>query len=163
MDKNTSKPFINKATALAKAQNYCAYQERSHWEVKTMLFELGVYASEVDEIVCELITDNFLNEERFALAYVSGKFNIKNWGKIKIKQGLRLKNVSEPLIKKALNSLSDAEYFEKIKSVILKKRQTINENEPRKAKYKLYQYALSRGFESDLISYILNNSDLNKM
>lgn len=163
MDKNISKPFINKATALAKAQNYCAYQERSHWEVKTMLFELGVYASNVDEIVCELIADNFLNEERFALAYVSGKFNIKNWGKIKIKQGLRLKNVSEPLIKKALNSIGEAEYLEKIKSVILKKRQMISEKEPRKAKYKLYQYALGRGFESDLISYILNNSELNNL
>jgi len=160
MDVNREKPFINKTTALAKAQNYCVYQERSHWEVKTMLFELGVYAIDVNDIICSLIAENFLNEERFALAYVSGKFNIKNWGKIKIKQGLRLKYVSEPLIKKALNSLNEGEYFEKAKLVLLKKRKVLNEKDTRKTKHKLYQYALSRGYESNVISYILNNSDL---
>lgn len=160
MDVNREKPFINKATALAKAQNYCVYQERSHWEVKKMLFELGVYAIDVNDIICTLTAENFLNEERFALAYVSGKFNIKSWGKIKIKQGLRLKYVSEPLIKKALNSLNEEEYFEKAKLVLLKKRKVLNEKDTRKTKYKLYQYALSRGYESNVISYILNNSDL---
>ena len=161
MEENTPKPFIDKNKARAKAESYCAYQERSHFEVKTKLFEWGLFSKDVNEVICELIANNFLNEERFALAYSSGKFNIKGWGKNKIKQGLRLKNVSEPLIKKALNSLDEDAYSEKLKSVLIKKRSLIKEKERYKIKYKLHQYALSRGYESDLIAYLLNDSDLN--
>ena len=160
MEENAPKPFIDKNTALAKAESYCAYQERSHYEVKTKLYEWGLFSKDVDEVICDLIASNFLNEERFALAYTSGKFNIKGWGKIKIKQGLRLKKVSDPLIKKALNSLDGDVYLEKLKTVLIKKRSLIKEKEVYKIRYKLHQYALSRGFEGDLISYLLNNSDL---
>ena len=160
MEENAPKPFIDKNTALSKAESYCAYQERSHYEVKTKLYEWGLFSKDVDEVICDLIASNFLNEERFALAYTSGKFNIKGWGKIKIKQGLRLKKVSDPLIKKALNSLDGDVYLEKLKTVLIKKRSLIKEKEVYKIRYKLHQYALSRGFEGDLISYLLNNSDL---
>ncbi|TAH01708.1 MAG: RecX family transcriptional regulator [Sphingobacteriales bacterium] len=161
MEESTAKAYIDKNTARIKAESYCAYQERSHYEVKLKLYELGAYPADADNIICELIANNFLNEERFALNYTSGKFNIKNWGKIKIKQGLRLKKVSEPLIKKALNSINYDTYLDKLEFVLTKKRKDIKEKEPYKIKYKLQQYALSRGFENDLIFLILNNSDLN--
>jgi regulatory protein len=160
MEENAPKLFIDKNKALAKAESYCAYQERSHHEVKTKLYEWGLFSKDVDAVICELLANNFLNEERFALAYTSGKFAIKGWGKIKIKQGLRLKKVSDPLIKKALKSLDEEAYLEKLKSVLIKKRKLIKEKEVYKIKYKLHQYALSRGFESDLIAYLLNNKEL---
>lgn len=161
MEESTPKAYIDKNTALKKAESYCAYQERSHYEVKSKLYELGCYAYHIDDIICNLIENNFLNEERFALTYTSGKFNIKNWGKVKIKQALRLKKVSEPIIKKALNSITEEAYLKKIEYVLRKKRKDVKEKELYKIKYKLQQYALSKGFENDFIFLILNNSDLN--
>jgi len=152
--------FIDYRTALNKAEAYCAYQERSQYEVRGKLITLGMRGLELENILTELIESNFLNEERFALAYALGKFRIKSWGKRKIAEGLKFKQVSAPLIKKALASLDGDEYLEKIKQVLEKKRPTIKEKKDYQLKYKLGQYAISRGFESDLVFYVLKISDL---
>src|ERR1700712_929985 len=92
--------------ALAKAEHYCAYQERSQQEVRDKLYEWGLYPDAVENVIVHLIEGNFLNEERFANAYTRGKFNQKGWGRIKIKQGLKFKKVSDVLIKKALLTIN---------------------------------------------------------
>jgi regulatory protein len=147
--------IIDEKEAQAKAENYCAYQERSQQEVRDKLYEWGQYPSEVENIISRLIESNFLNEERFAKAYATGKFRQNGWGRIKIKQGLKLKKVSEPLIKKALNSIDGDEYWQMLNKIIQKKEALIKEKDSFKRRYKLYQYALSRGFESDLIQETL--------
>ena len=101
-----------------KARGYCAYQERSQQEVRSKLYEWGLWKEVVEEVIVKLINDNFLNEERFALAYAGGKFRIKKWGKIKIQQGLKLKGVSEYCIKKAFASIDYDDYL----NLIQKKR-----------------------------------------
>ncbi len=102
MDKQKPIKITDEKIALAKAEHYCAYQERSQQEVRDKLYEWGLYSNVVERVITELIAGNFLNEERFANAYTRGKFNQKGWGKNKIKQGLKFKRVSDPLIKKAL-------------------------------------------------------------
>jgi regulatory protein len=141
--------------ALKKAEHYCAYQERSQQEVRNKLYEWGVYPKVVELIISQLIGDNFINEERFAKAYTKGKFNQKGWGRIKIKQGLKLKQVPDVLIKKALQSIDCDEYLLALQKVITKKAATITEKNAIKRRYKLQQYALSRGYESDLIADVL--------
>src|SRR5882757_6205956 len=79
---------ITPAQARGKIQKYCAYQERSHQEVKHKLHTYGLTVDEADEIISSLITDNFLNEERFAKAFAGGKFRIKKWGRNKIEHEL---------------------------------------------------------------------------
>src|SRR5690606_22791562 len=74
-----------------KAEAYCAYQERSQQEVRDKLYHMNLHTSQVEELIAYLIENNFLNESRFANAYVSGKFRMKKWGRKKIKQGLKLK------------------------------------------------------------------------
>src|ERR1700760_1960258 len=86
---------------LSKAEHFCAYQERAQQEVRDKLYEWGLYPQAVENIISKLIESNYLNEERFAKEYTRGKFNQKSWGRIKIKQGLKLKQVPEKLIKKA--------------------------------------------------------------
>src|SRR5438067_9022708 len=105
MDQPKPTPIIDEKTALAKAEHYCAYQERSQQEVRDKLYEWGLHSNDVENVIIELIAANFLNEERFANAYACGKFNQKAWGKNKIKQGLKFKKVSDALIKKALNNI----------------------------------------------------------
>ncbi|MBP6234345.1 MAG: RecX family transcriptional regulator, partial [Chitinophagaceae bacterium] len=96
------KKYLTKEQALQKLKHYCAYQERCHSEVKEKLYQLGVWKKEHDEIIASLIEENYLNEERFAVAYAGGHFRIKQWGRIKIKYELKQKQVSEYSIKKAL-------------------------------------------------------------
>ena len=145
-------------TALQKAASWCAYQERSQQEVRDKLYEWQMKPSEVEEIISLLISENFLNEERFAFSYVSGKFKIKKWGKIKIKQGLKLKRVPEPLIKKALNSIDDDEYFETLQQLLEKKQQTEKEKNTIKRQFKLVNYLHGKGYEKDLIFNLLKTS-----
>lgn len=137
--------------AKLKMESYCAYQERSHFEVKEKLYSYGLYSTDVNEILSYLIQNNFLNETRFAEAYVSGKFNIKGWGRNKIKQGLKLKRVSDANIKHALKQIDAEDYFKKIKQTIEKKNKLIKEKNKVKRKYKLLAFLASKGFESDLV------------
>lgn len=146
--------------AKRKAESYCAYQERSQQEVRDKLYQWGLYTKDVENIISYLIENNFLNEERFAKAYVLGKFRIKGWGRIKIMQGLKLKQVSAPLIKIAMKEIDPSDYFEKLRTIIEKKSALIKESDPYKHRNKLYQYALGRGYENNLILEILKDNGL---
>lgn len=153
--------ILDKKQALAKAENFCVYQERSQKEVRYKLVEWGLRGDELEEILSELITSNFLNEERFAKQYASGKFNIKKWGRIKIKQGLKLKGVPDRILQKALYSLDDDDYMKTLENLAVKKAGTIAESNPLKRKIKLMNYLQGRGFENDLILLALKASNLN--
>lgn len=151
---------LDKKTALAKAEHYCAYQERAQQEIRDKLYEWGLHSNEVEELISELITTNFLNEERFAQAYVSGKFNIKRWGKIKIKQALKLKKVPEKMITNALNKIDYDDYLKTILDSAEKKSALITEKDPYKRRNKLITYLMSKGFENNLIIEVLKSNDL---
>ncbi|HWK99451.1 MAG TPA: regulatory protein RecX [Parapedobacter sp.] len=146
--------------ATSKAEAYCAYQERSQQEVRDKLYHWGLHREDVEEVIATLITDGFLNEERFALAYASGKFRMNGWGKYKIKQGLKQKAVSAPIIRAALRSLDEQEYRDKLLNLLQAKGRLEKEKHPYKRKNKLTRYALGKGFESDLILELLNDNDL---
>jgi regulatory protein len=151
---------LDKKTALAKAEHYCAYQERAQQEIRDKLYEWGLWSDDVEELISELIQTNFLNEERFTEAYVSGKFKIKRWGKIKIKQGLKLKRIPDKMISSALNAIDYDDYLNAILVTAQKKAPLIKENDAFKRKYKLISYLMSKGFEKDLIIDVLKASEL---
>lgn len=146
--------------AKLKAQSYCAYQERSQQEIRDKLYSWGLSPTDVETVIAELIVDDFLNEERFAHAYASGKFRMKNWGRHKIKQGLLQKSVSTPLIAAALEKIDEDTYRDTLRALLEKKVHTVTEKDPYKRKYKLIQYAQAKGYEKDLILEILNDNEL---
>ncbi len=155
------KPIIlDRKAALLKAEHYCAYQERAQQEIRNKLYDWGLHAPDVEGIISELISTNFLNEERFARAYVSGKFNIKRWGKLKIKQGLKLRKVPDKMIMKALNSIDYDDYLKVVQEAAEKKLRTITEKDPYKRKHKLMSYLMGKGFESDVILSVLKDNNL---
>lgn len=160
MDSPKTKKIIDEKAARAKAEHYCSYQERSQQEVRDKLYEWDLHANVVENIISGLITGNFLNEERFAKAYAQGKFRQKGWGKNKIKQGLKFKRVPDVLIKKALQALPDDDYLSMLQKVLTKKNAVLNEKDPYKRNYKLQQYAISRGYENDLVADVLRLVDL---
>ena len=136
---------------------YCAYQDRCHKEVKDKLIEIEVYGEELDELMCILVAEKFLDEERFARSFARGKFRIKKWGRWKIKQELKRKRVSEYCIKKAMEELEEYDYEGQLRALLEKKSKVLRESDPFKRKGKLAKFAQSKGFESALIWTILKD------
>lgn len=145
--------------ALIKAQMSCAYQERCQQEMRDKLYEWGLHSNEVENIIADLISTNFLNEERFAKAFAGGKFRIKKWGKVKIKIELKKRKISDYCIRKGLAEIDDKEYISTLKDVISKKLKENSKGKIQIRNYKAAQYAQSRGFEGDLIWDIIKQVD----
>jgi regulatory protein len=144
---------VSKEKALEKLKHYCGYQERSHGEVKQKLYSLGLFRNEVEDIISELIEEGYLNEERFALAFASGKYRIKGWGKHKILHGLKEKGVSTFNIRKALESIDPVEYGKSFSRQAEKKWRSLKgEKNIFVKKSKWQNYLLQKGFEPALIS-----------
>jgi regulatory protein len=146
-----SKKRLTPTEALAKIQRYCAYQERSHKEVKTKLFEYGLYASQVDEILSQLITDGFLNEQRFAKAYAGGKFRMKKWGRLKIKQELEFLGLTKNCIQQGLKELEGPDYTKTLQQLLQKKAATLKEENPFHKRDKVARFAIGKGYEPELV------------
>ncbi|MDX1943437.1 MAG: regulatory protein RecX [Saprospiraceae bacterium] len=147
--------YISRAEALSRMQRYCAYQERSHREVRGKLLDLNIYGDDLEEILAQLIADNFLNEERFARTYARGKFRMKQWGKRRIVQELKRHEVSDYSIRKALEEISEKDYNITLQEVIQKKKASLAETDNFILRNKIAQYAISRGYEPDLVWQIL--------
>ncbi len=142
--------------ALQKLKHYCAYQERSHSEVKEKLYSLGVWKKEHDGIIAALIEGDYLNEERFAIAFSGGKFRIKHWGRVKIKYELKQKQVSEYSIKKALKQISEEDYFAVLKKLADEKYISLKNEQYLIRKKKTIDYLVQKGFEMELIKRVLH-------
>jgi regulatory protein len=133
-------------------ERFCAYQERSVFEIKTKLHRKGATEEQVALVIKHLISSNFLNETRFVEAFVQGKSRIKQWGEQRIKSGLRAHHISDPLINQALASLPKSEVQAHLKRWILKKQDSLkNEEEGPKKRAKIIRFLLSKGFSLDEI------------
>jgi regulatory protein len=138
--------------ALQKLKHFCGYQERSHSEVKQKLYSLGLPRKEVEELISRLIEEEYLNEERYARQFASGKLRIRGWGRVKIRYELKQKGVSEFCIVKALKSLDEAEYAAGFRRIADKKWLSLqSEKNIFVKKNKWQQFLLQRGFEQTII------------
>jgi regulatory protein len=140
---------------LLKMQSWCAYQERCQKDVLDKLYELKVPSQTADNIVCQLIENNFLNEERFAMLFVRSKFHVKKWGRIKIKSELKQRKIGDYVLRKALEQLDDDSYQETLKLLIENKRKLIKDKNPIQINFKLMNYALSKGYEKEIVMSFL--------
>lgn len=138
-----------------KIEHYCAYQERCHLEVTNKLNKLGIFGDELDEYVCYLIDENFLSETRFSEAYVRGKFNNNNWGKVKLSRELKLRNISDWNISNALSQINSEDYNNKLRKLCLKLVE-LNDKSEFELKNKLVKNLSYKGWEVDLVIKTLN-------
>ena len=138
-----------------KAANYCAYQERTQQQVRDKLYSLGLRPDDVEEVLTSLITDNFINEERFAKTFASGKFRLKKWGKVKIRFHLEELNLSEYCVKKGLEEIDEQEYFETLNNLMAKKLDRVKDENIYKLNWKVADYLINKGYEPELVWEIL--------
>lgn len=132
-------------------ENYCVYQDRCHKEVEEKLFKLGMISEACEIIILHLMEHNFLNEERFAKSFARGKFRIKKYGKVRITQELKFRNISTYNINTALKEIDDDEYIESLYKLSSQKWESINESNFYKKKKKVIDYLLRKGYESSFI------------
>ena len=141
--------------AKGKIVRYCAYQERCHQEVRIKLFQLGLSENQVDETITELITEGFLNEERFARTFAGGKFRIKKWGRLKIVQGLEAKGITPNCIRSGLKEIDERDYVETLTAILEKKNEQIGEPNRYVRRDRISKYAIQRGYEPELVWRVL--------
>ncbi len=143
-----------------KIEYYCVYQERCFKEIDEKLNSFFLIPAAKEEIMIHLIEENYVNEERFAQSFARGKHNYKNWGRNRIKNELKFRNISSRLIDIALKEIDNESYFKKFNSLAEKYWDTIKEKKGVKKNKKFIDYFLRRGFENNLIYEKLN--ELNK-
>lgn len=148
---------LTPSQALLKAASFCAYQERSHFEVTQRLADWGVFGIEAQEILLQLIEQNYLNEERFAIAFAGGKFRVKQWGRVKIRLELKQHKVSDYCINKALCEIDDEVYLQTLQDELEKKWHQTKDTNLLSKRAKVARYLISRGFEQELIWDELKN------
>ncbi len=136
---------------LTKAQKYCTYQERCLYDVKTKLDEWQTQQKVAEEIIAQLIRDDYLNEERFARNFAVGKFRQKQWGKNKIIYALKLKKIPDLIIQIGLQAIDDEEYMRTLVDILKKKSKEIKDKNHHQRNYKLAAYAIRKGFRSGLV------------
>ena len=132
-------------------EHYCVHQDRCHKEVEEKLSKMRLIPEIIEIVITHLIAENFLNETRFSQSYARGKFRIKKWGKNRIVRELKFRRITDYNIKIALKEIEPSEYTETLDTLILKKIETINEENHFKKRKKIIDYLLRKGFESPLI------------
>ncbi|NEW79815.1 MAG: RecX family transcriptional regulator [Gelidibacter sp.] len=152
--KNEKTYTVDEATKLM--EHFCAYQERCHKEVEQKLYDLHMIPEAKEKIILHLLQHNFLNEERFSKSFARGKFSIKNWGRIKIVNELKFRNISPYNIKTALKEVDETDYLKTLEKVANKKWALIKEPNAFKKRSKLVNYLSSKGYESELIYKVMN-------
>ncbi|WBL22647.1 regulatory protein RecX [Zunongwangia sp. HRR-M8] len=137
--------------ATVKLMQYCAYRDRTHKEVEEKLKSMNMIPEAQEQIIMELMRENFLNEERFAKNFARGKFRIKKWGKKRITNELKIKGISARNIQTGLKEISETDYLTTFHEISEKKWETIKETSVIKKKKKLVDYLQYRGWESHLV------------
>ena len=134
-----------------KIAQYCVYQDRCHKEVEEKIKSFDLIPEAREMILLNLMKDNFLNEERFAKSFARGKFRIKHWGKNRIVNELKMRDISPYNIKTALKEIDDKEYINTIYKITENRNNVISETNHYKRKKILIDFLLRKGFETDLI------------
>lgn len=148
---------IGTEKALQKIRHFCGYQERTHYEVKEKLYSFGLYKNDVELLLTQMIEENYLNEERFAIAFAGGKFRINNWGRMKIKFEMKKKGISDYCIKIGIQSIGEEEYEKKFQKLLQAKLLTLKaEKNIFIKKEKLQSFLRQKGYEQNLISNFIH-------
>lgn len=149
-ERNRTSEALNRAMALCSRTEYCIS------DIRQKLGSWGLESDKAEDVIAILIKENFINEERYAGAFVRDKYRYNKWGRVKIISQLRAKGIPSGIIDSAMLFLDDGEYRQMIKDMLLSHRKSVKAKNQYDLKGKLLRYGLSKGFESSLLYDILN-------
>jgi regulatory protein len=146
-------------SALSKAMNQCSGREYCCYDIREKLIVWGIAKNDSEKIISVLIKENFINETRYANAFVKDKFKYNKWGKVKIAAHLKSKQIPEHIVRSAIDSIDYGEYMNVLKNLIAIHKKSVKAKNQYDLKGKLLRYGLSKGFESSLLYEILNDTE----
>ncbi len=152
MTRESNKNKWTRETALSHLYRWCSAQDRCHSEVRYKLIEHQIYGDDLEDIISHLISEGFLNEERFARSFVRGKYRMKKWGRRKILQELKRKQISDYCIKKGMKEIDEEEYYENMMHLIQRKASTVKVKNKFDFSKKISAYMLQKGYAFDEFS-----------
>ena len=152
--------MVTEDEALNKMASYCAAAEHCSWEVSEKLMKMGFPYEVVQRMIDRLVSEHYIDEERFCRAYINDKYRFAKWGRQKIRQGLFLKHIPESVIERSMEVIDEQEYLEIMSDVIAAKRRTVTGKNQYEKNGKLIRFALSRGFEmKDILLVVKQNEE----
>ncbi|MBR5102152.1 MAG: regulatory protein RecX [Muribaculaceae bacterium] len=152
-----NKTPISPAIALTRAQNLCARCEQAPAAIRTKMLSWGLSKRDADALVDQLTADGFLNEQRYARAFVHDKFLYNHWGRNKIAFELKRNGIDSETIASAMLAIDDDEYRDTIARIITDRARSLSGKTPLQVRASLARFAASRGIEPDLAYDIINN------
>ena len=135
---------MNRAAAL------CARSEQAPGDIREKLVKWGLNPGEVSQVLTQLIEQGYIDERRYARAFVNDRFRFNGWGRIKIAHQLRLKGISNDLIDEAMTAIDEEQYRERLLDLLRAKWRDVSGREPRAAWAAMMRFAASRGFEAGI-------------
>jgi regulatory protein len=163
-DESAAKKRCNDHSLLAQMQRLCAMREYTVQDISSKLRAKGCNEHQIPEIISKLIEDNYINEERYAVAFARDKSALAGWGQKKIEYALKNKGIGQTVIKNALDSISSESNIALLEKLLLKKMKELkpklesNEDGTKKLREKLLRFALSRGFSYEEIIKVINKT-----
>jgi regulatory protein len=149
---------ISQERALTRAMQLCMSREYSEYDIHQKLKLWGLPEEHTDNVIDELIREGFIDNERFAQAFVKDKHRFNKWGKIKIQYELKFRNIPEHIIQDAYSDIPEYEYEQNLHELLKKKSLSLtSETDTFRKKEKLIRYAASKGYEQDLIWKMIDN------
>ena len=145
--------------AYTRLSALCAMGEQCCWDVERKMRRWELPAETIERVTRRLVEERFIDEERFAHAFVRDKFRYNHWGKVRIEQALRLRHIASRHIEEALREIEDTDHLDALRDIIEKKRPTVKGRNNYEIKGKLIRFALGRGFEMDEILKVVGNLD----
>lgn len=139
---------------LIKSQAYCSRAEKCESDVRTYLYKQGVDSETISKIIESLVDDKFVDNERYARAFVSDAFKFNKWGRLKIRQALLVKGISDKIMAEPLAEIDDAEYMSLLENVLRSKLKSVRGDDEYKIKASVFRFAYSRGFEPELVDKV---------
>lgn len=151
MDTFSKKENLTPNQAKVKIRHFCNYQERCQQEVKEKLYSYSLNTEDVNEVLAYAILEGLVNEERYAILFAGSKFRQKKWGRLRIKRELKQKQISDYILKKAMQEIDDDQYIENLKTIAEKYYHTLKDKFNYIKLQKVTKHLVSKGYEMDLI------------
>lgn len=150
---NNFKAALNRAMKLSASREYCSE------DILGKLKAWGVSQENAARIIETLVKEKFIDNRRFAEAYVKDKYHQNRWGRLKIIAGLKMKNIPAGLINESLQVIDEDDYRQSAIDILLSRRKSIKAKSLYELKGKLMRYGQSKGFENEILYDLLNEID----
>lgn len=153
---------ITEQEAYLRLSALCAQAEHCRHEMLEKMRRWGLDEAAAERVATRLVSERYVDDERYARAFVRDKLRYQKWGRRKIEQGLWQKHIADDIRQRVLNHVDDEEYLSVLRPLLKQKRKGIKASSDYELNQKLLRFALSRGFTFDIIRQCLDVDDVDE-